>query len=138
MKELTAEWGVSYSTANSYISRNRLFRDKYIIIEDIDPREERFVSTRKLIMTNDYGRSYYATSDGEFFSARHGRPERKLKLFLKDGVAFIKIDRTDRAAKNLIAELYLPESRKGDVGTPKEYKARNGGVAYLVNNKKEG
>ena len=105
---------LTHSQIASYLNNSKLFRDKYILIEDEHKRKkETFKDVKFEENDNKY---YYVTQDGEFFSIDKKTNKKSLiTKYLHHGFATIKANNKEYRAKNLVAQKFLGAKKRDNV-----------------------
>lgn len=116
-KEFLEETGFSQSKASNFIMYGRIYKDKYILVEDFHKEEVENVSI--LITETPSMKRYYATKDGKVYVVYKNGKVKYLSGYLKmnrnQSNWCVKIYDRDYVAKNLIASLFIKEYKQGDV-----------------------
>lgn len=109
--------------------KNHFFREKYVLVEDIEEVE------KEIIFPFEIGKKgiYFVTSYGKFYIQYHKSKKIKyLKPYNKDGNLAVKINSKVYLCKNLIAELFAEEWNPGDVVLQKDNRNDNFNLDNLV------
>lgn len=111
-KELKKELNFTSQQLNQFVHLGKIFRDKYILIED-----EAIEYKDQLILEVEDSRKYYATADGRFYIIYKSGLKREIYPFPKrkgnKTILIIKLNKKEYYAKNTIASAFLGwESRK--------------------------
>lgn len=116
-KEFLEETGFSQSKASSFIMYGRVFRDKYILVEDYHEEVSENISV--LVAETLSMKRYYATQDGKIYVVYKNGKVKYLSGYLKKSRNqnnwCVKLSDKDYVAKNLIASLFIKEYKPGDV-----------------------
>lgn len=137
-KEVKEELGLTDAQFRNFIYYGKIFRNKYILIEDDETKndhEEQLFKT-VLVCETDYGKRYYATYDGKFFVTYKNGGTRFLSGYIKEHRGkrnlHVKLGNKDYVAKNLIASLFIDGYKPRDVVLIKSNTISCVGVENLV------
>lgn len=116
-KEFLEETGFSQSKANNFIMYGRIYKNKYILVEDYHEEVSENISV--LVAEIPSMKRYYATQDGKIYVVYKNGKVKYLSGYLKmsrnQNNWCVKISDRDYVAKNLIASLFIKEYKPGDV-----------------------
>ena len=136
----------------NFVSLGKTFRDKYILVEDWEGDAKRRAEAlalkearrkkksskveTKLILETEYGRKYYARSDGVIYVLYRKGTIKVLTGTVKthrgtDSIV-IKMGTKEFTAKNIMAKLFIEVYKDGDVVLHKDYDIHNYAVDNLI------
>lgn len=111
-KQLYEELNFNSNQLQNYLSVGKLFRDTYVLVE------KSFQASRpksKKIFESEYGKQYYATSDGKVYVIYKNGKKKYLEGYIKGDKFCVKFGNRNHVVKNLIASLFIEEYKPGDV-----------------------
>ena len=104
-KEIKKELNFTPQDLNQFVHLGKIFRNKYILIEDEDVYED------QLILEVEDARKYYATATGRFYVVYKSGLKREIYPFPKKKenkmVMIVKLNSKEYYAKNVIATAFL-------------------------------
>lgn len=136
----------------NFVSLGKIFRDKYILVEDWEGDTKRRAEAlalkearkknktvkpeTKLILETEHGRKYFARSDGVIYVLYKKGTTKVLtgtvKTHRSNDIVVIKMGDTNYVAKNLMAKLFIESYKDGDVVLLKDGDIRNYAVDNLI------
>lgn len=115
-KELKNEMNTSQSGVYAFVSAGKVFRDKYILVEEETKNESEEMSL--LVVETDTGKKYYAMNSGSFYVIYKSGKKKVLEGYMKrrrgDDIWYVKLGNRDYCCKNLVAQLFIREYKSGD------------------------
>jgi hypothetical protein len=134
-KEVCKELGITSNQFNNFVSMGKVFRDKYILIEDEKPKPKKELYSL-MILETDAGRKYFARNDGVIYVVYKNGKVKILTGTPKDHRGTIsivvKLGNKNYQAKNLMAKLFIKEYKDGDVVLLRDRNIRNYAVDNLI------
>lgn len=112
-KEFLKDTGFSKSKANIFIMYGRIYKDKYILVEDF--QKEKVENVSMLIAETPSMKRYYATKDGKVYVVYKSGKVKYLTGYMKDNKWCVKVGDRNYVVKNIIASLFIKEYKSGDV-----------------------
>lgn len=134
-KDARKELGITVSQFHTFLYLGKLFRDKYILVEDIEEKEKKELYSR-FILETEAGRKYYARSDGVFYVVCKSGKTKELTGYTgkKRGklIHMVKLGNKDYVCKNLMASLFLNDYKPGDVVILRNNRYKDVSVENLI------
>lgn len=134
-KEVRNELGITGTQFTRFVETARVFRGKYILVEDETPKQTNEIYSR-LILETAAGKQYFARNDGIVYVVYKNGNVRVLKQFIchKKGQTYVstKAGKKQYVVKNLMAQLFIREWKKGDVVIQKDNNPKNCAVSNLI------
>lgn len=116
IKELQEEMKKTRSGVCAFISQGKLFRDRYVLVEDDTRSESEEVSL--LVTETETGKRYYAMNSGSFYVIYKSGKKKVLEGYTKrrrgNDIWYVKLGNRDYCCKNLMAHLFIREYKNGD------------------------
>lgn len=110
-EELINELNMTYSQLNTFILLNKVFRKRYILVEDTKKSCKRVKD--KLIMESNSGKRYYASYNGKFYVVYKSGNKKYLSGYIKKrrnrSMLCFKMADKEVVAKNAMAKAFIKD-----------------------------
>lgn len=110
-KELIKELNLTHSQLSTFIILNKIFRNRYILVEDTKKSCKRVKD--KLIMQSNSGKKYYASCNGEFYVIYKSGNKKYVSGYIKKrgnrSMLCFKMAGKEVVAKNAIAKAFIKD-----------------------------
>lgn len=133
--EAINELNLSESSFCNFLDQAKVFREKYILVEDIDMSKVRKRSFEtRMFYESESGKRYYAQSDGYIFVKTKSGKKKYLKGYINKSKNLLQVHIANKqiVVKNLIASLFINEYKRGDTVLIKSNNIRDVSVDNLI------